>query len=111
MLISALTTSSLNDVQNNPAVPKDLASPAPVELAGGIPLMSDKDLQAALDEANVPPETADAIVDRQGERKRPHRRTARLIVTVRRHWTDRTNLQRPDPTKQPSVAAAREHPP
>ena len=35
-----------------------------MELAGGgIPFISDKDLQAALDKAGVPPETADAIVE------------------------------------------------
>ena len=53
VLISALTASFLTGVQNNPAVPKDLASQAQVELAGGIPFMSDKDLQAALDKAHV----------------------------------------------------------
>src|SRR5207344_2486764 len=62
VLISALTASFLTAVQNNPGVPKDLASQAQVELAGGIPFMSDKDLQAALDKAHVPPETAAAIV-------------------------------------------------
>ena len=62
VLISALTASFLTGVQNNPDVPKDLASQAQVELAGGIPFLSDKDLKAELDKAGVPPETADAIV-------------------------------------------------
>jgi MFS family permease len=62
VLISALTASFLTGVQNNPDVPKDVASHAQVELAGGIPFMSDKDLQAQLDKAGVPPKTADAIV-------------------------------------------------
>jgi MFS family permease len=62
VLISALTTSFLNGVEHNPAVPQNLASKAQVELAGGIPFMSDKDLQAQLDKAGVPAETADAIV-------------------------------------------------
>jgi hypothetical protein len=62
VLIAALTSSFLTGVQNNPAVPKDLAAKAQVELAGGIPFLSDKDLKAALDKANVPAETADAIV-------------------------------------------------
>jgi MFS family permease len=63
VLISALTASFLSGVQNNPAVPKDVAAQAQVELAGGIPFISDKDLQAALDKAGVPPQTADAIVE------------------------------------------------
>ena len=62
VLIAALTTSFLTGVQNNPDVPKEIASQAQVELAGGIPFMSDKDLQAQLDKAGVPPKTADAIV-------------------------------------------------
>jgi MFS family permease len=62
VLISALTASFLSGVQNNPNVPKDVASQAQVELAGGIPFMSDKDLKAQLDKAGVPPATADAIV-------------------------------------------------
>jgi MFS family permease len=62
VLISALTTSFLTGVAHNPNVPKDVASKAQVELAGGIPFMSDKDLQAQLDKAGVPAKTADAIV-------------------------------------------------
>jgi MFS family permease len=62
VLISALTTSFLTGVAHNPAVPENVASKAQVELAGGIPFMSDKDLQAQLDKAGVPTKTADAIV-------------------------------------------------
>jgi MFS family permease len=62
VLISALTTSFLSGVQDNPAVPANLASKAQVELAGGIPFLSDKDLRAQLDKAGLPPKTADAIV-------------------------------------------------
>ena len=62
VLISALTTSFLAGVQQNPAVPENLAAKAQVELAGGIPFLSDKDLQTQLDKAGVPAETADAIV-------------------------------------------------
>jgi MFS family permease len=62
VLIAALTTSFLAGVQNNPDVPKDLAAKAQVELAGGIPFLSDKDLEAALDKAGVPATTADAII-------------------------------------------------
>ena len=62
VLISALTTSFFTGIQNNPDVPKDVAAQAQVELGGGIPFLSDKDLQAALDKAGVPAKTADAIV-------------------------------------------------
>ena len=62
VLISALTTSFLTGIAHNPDVPKDVAAQAQVELAGGIPFLSDKDLEAALAKANVPAKTADAIV-------------------------------------------------
>jgi hypothetical protein len=62
VLISALTTSFLTGVAHNPNVPQDVVSKAQVELAGGIPFLSDQDLQAQLDKAGVPPKEADAIV-------------------------------------------------
>ena len=62
VLISALTASFLTGIQNNPAVPDQLKSKAKVELAGGVPFVSDADLKAALDKADVPPKTVDAIV-------------------------------------------------
>jgi ferric-dicitrate binding protein FerR (iron transport regulator) len=62
VLIAALTTTFLGGVQNNPDIPTALASQAQVQLAGGIPFVSDKDLQAALDKAEVPAKTATAII-------------------------------------------------
>ena len=62
VLISALTTSFLSGIQNNPDVPKDVVSQAQVKLAGGAPFISDQDLKTQLDKAGVPPKTADAIV-------------------------------------------------
>ena len=62
VLISALTASFFTGIQNNPAVPDTVVAQAQTQLAGGVPFVSDKDLQAALSKANVPSETADAIV-------------------------------------------------
>jgi len=62
VLIATLTTSVLTGIQNNPAVPKDVAAKAQVDLAGGVPFLSDNDLKAALDKAGVPAKTADAII-------------------------------------------------
>jgi len=62
VLIAALTSSFLAGVQHNPDVPKSVASQAQVQLSGGAPFMSDKDLQAALTKAGVTGKTADAIV-------------------------------------------------
>jgi hypothetical protein len=63
VLISALTASFLSGIKNNPAVPKDVSSKASTELAGGIPFISDAQLKTALDDADVPTATANAIVD------------------------------------------------
>jgi hypothetical protein len=62
VLISALTSSFLTGVQDNPDVPDDLASEASVQLAGGVPFISDADLESALTDAGVSGETADAVV-------------------------------------------------
>ena len=75
VLISALTASFFTGIKNNPAVPDSVASKAQTELAGGVPFISDDDLKAALSDAHVPPETADAIVE--DERAEPDRRAAR----------------------------------
>ena len=41
----------------------DLSSQAQVQLSSGVPFVSDADLNAALDKAGVPPDTAAVIVD------------------------------------------------
>jgi MFS family permease len=63
VLISALTASAFSGIENNPDVPEGLASEAQTELAGGVPFISDADLEVALDDANVPSETADAVLE------------------------------------------------
>jgi hypothetical protein len=67
VLISALTSSFLTGIAANPKVPAEVTSQAEVKLSSGIPFTSDKDLQAALTDANVPPETADAIVKQNAD--------------------------------------------
>jgi len=62
MLISALTASFMTGIQNNPAVPVNLKQKAQVQLAGGVPFVSDGDLKAALTKAGVSTKTADAVV-------------------------------------------------
>jgi hypothetical protein len=63
VLISALTASFFTGLQNNPDVPEGVATQAQTELASGIQFISDDDLETALSDANVPPATADAVVD------------------------------------------------
>jgi len=63
ILIAGLTASFLSGLQNNPEVPDEVSSSAQVELAGGIPFVSDADLDQALQDAGVPATQAAAIVD------------------------------------------------
>jgi MFS family permease len=63
ILISTLSSSFLTGIEQNPAVPDQVTAKAEVELADGIPFVSDADLRGALDQAGVPEATADAIVD------------------------------------------------
>jgi len=62
VLISALTSSFLTGIEQNPAVPKDVSAQATVKLENGAPFVSDKELDAALTDAGVSGTTADAIV-------------------------------------------------
>ena len=82
VLISALTASFISGVQQNPAVPKEVSSKASVELAGGISFISDKDLEAQLDKAGVPSETADAIVTENADARIEGLRTSLSILAV-----------------------------
>jgi MFS family permease len=63
ILIAALTASFLQGVEQNPSVPASVKTQANVKLAGGVPFLSDADLQAALDKAGVGEEASKAILD------------------------------------------------
>jgi MFS family permease len=82
VLIAALTSSFLAGVQNNPDVPKDVASQAQVQLSGGVPFMSDTDLKAALDKAGVSGKTADAIVTENADARINGLRSSLSVLAV-----------------------------
>jgi MFS family permease len=63
VLVAVLTTTFLGSVANDPAVPKEMASQAQVQLSAGVPFVSDADLGATLQKAGVPPDTSQAIVN------------------------------------------------
>ena len=66
-LIAALTSSFLSDISENPDVPADVAASAEVSLAGGIPFVSDAELEEGLEEAGVDPVVADAVLESNEE--------------------------------------------
>ena len=63
LLIAALSTSFLTSIENSDAIPSRVKSEAQVNLAGGVPFISDADLDQALEEANVPVRVRDEAVN------------------------------------------------
>ena len=109
VLISALTASFFTGIQGNPDVPESVAAKAQTELAGGIPFLSDADLETALAEAKVPAATAQAVVDANADSRIDGLRGAvavlALLALVGLLFT------RGIPTSQPGVESGTDPPP
>jgi MFS family permease len=101
VLISALTTSFLTGIADNPAVPESVVESAEVELADGIPFVSDADLDNALAEAGVDSATADAIVDENSEARLHALRVSLSVLALIALVALFTTRRIPD--KQPGV--------
>ncbi len=80
IVIAALTTSFLTGVEQNSAVPASVKSQASTQLSGGVPFISDADLEAALKKAHVPPDAADAIVEENETARLDGLRTALAVL-------------------------------
>jgi hypothetical protein len=80
VLISALTSSFFTNLAANPDVPDRVVSQAQVELTSGVPFISDKDLETALDEAGVRPSVADAIVEENADARIDGLRAALAVL-------------------------------
>jgi MFS family permease len=63
VLIAILSTSLASGVAQNPAVPAEVKKKASVQLASGVPFVSDAELSTALEQAGVSGPQAEAIVD------------------------------------------------
>ena len=103
IVIATLTTSFVTGVEQNSAVPASVKSKAQTELAGGAPFISDEDLKTALDDAHVPPKTADAIVSENETARIDGLRSALSVLAgfalLALFFTRRI------PTEQPAAAA------
>src|SRR5262249_19677999 len=62
ILISTLTTAFVTNIRHSDAIPESVKTQASTQLSGGVPFISDADLNKALDEANVRPEQSDAAL-------------------------------------------------
>ena len=99
LLIAALTASFLQGIEQNPDVPPEVTAEAQVELAGGIPFVSDADLEAALEEAGASDEVTRAVMDENEQARLDGLKVAlaalALIALVGLFFTTRI------PTRQP----------
>lgn len=95
IIIAALTTSFLNGIQDNPAVPASVKSQAATMLAGGAPFVSDAQLKVALSNADVPAKAADAIVQENSTAR--NRWASHCPCDTRRLRPARALLHRRDP--------------
>jgi MFS family permease len=82
VLISTLTSSVLSGLEENPDVPEAVTDTADVELASGVAFVSDDDLLAALEAADVPPDVADAIADENADARLDALRAALSVLAV-----------------------------
>ena len=62
ILIAALTTSFVQGIEDNPDVPPEVSATAEVELAGGIPFVSNAQLEEALGQTALAPSETEAIL-------------------------------------------------
>jgi hypothetical protein len=82
ILIAVLTTTFLGSVATNPAIPKELSDRAQVELSAGIPFVSDADLKASLEKADVSPTTSSAIVEENAQSRINGLRAALAVLAL-----------------------------
>jgi EmrB/QacA subfamily drug resistance transporter len=82
ILIAAVASSFLTNIQQSSAIPSRVKSEAQVKLAGGVPFVSDADLEAALDEAGVNRRTSEAALDAYRDARIDGLRTSLAILAV-----------------------------
>jgi len=103
ILIATLTTAFLTNIEQSSAIPDRVKQQAQVELAGGVPFISDADLKEALDQAHLSSRATDdaiaAYQDARIEGLRSALAILALLATVALFLAQRI------PTVQPGRAA------
>ena len=109
VLIATLTTSFLAGIAANPDVPQEVKSQATVQLANGVPFISDADLRSAMEKAGADQETTQAVLDVNEQARVGGLRSAlallALAAMIALFFTKRIPQQQPG-TKTDSEAPA-----
>jgi MFS family permease len=82
IMIAAVTSAFLTNVAQSSAIPSRVKSHAQVELAGGVPFVSDADLKSALDQAHASSRTTDAALESYQKARISGLRSALAILAV-----------------------------
>ena len=114
VLISALTSSFLSGIEDNPAVPAQVTAQAQVNLAAGAPFISDAQLSQALTAAGVSEQTSAAILQENTAARLDGLRWALAVLAlaalVALFFTDRIPERQPGaaepPHDRPGVGSA-----
>jgi hypothetical protein len=104
ILVATLTSAFLTNVQQSSAVPARAKSEASTQLAGGVPFVSDADLEAALDQERVSSRATDAALDAYRDARIAGLRSALAILAFLTIVA--LFLAQRMPTRQPSSATA-----
>jgi EmrB/QacA subfamily drug resistance transporter len=81
-LFATLATSFATNIQQSSAIPNRVKAEAQVEIAGGVPFISDADLKEALDEAGARSSTTDAALEAYQEARIVGLRSALAILAL-----------------------------
>jgi hypothetical protein len=103
ILIATLSSSFVTNIQHSDAIPSRVKSQASTQLGGGVPFISDADLNAALDEANVPPRQSDAAVSAYQEARISGLQSALAVLAI--FVVIALFLAQKIPTRQPGAKA------
>jgi len=106
VLIASLTATLLTGISQNSAVSREVSSEASVQLASGVPFVSDADLDGALEKAGISGAEATAIVDENAKARLRALRSALAVIAL--VAAAAMLLAGPIPTRQPGAAEGEE---
>jgi EmrB/QacA subfamily drug resistance transporter len=110
LMIAAVTTSFIANIQASSAIPDRVKSDAKVQLAGGVPFVSDADLEAALDEQHLSSRATEDALNAYRDARLDGLRAALGILAVLSivalFFAQRIPERQPGEEAAPEVAAA-----